>query len=143
MKEKYIVYFISKTKKKMNKFIETKLKESGIDDLVPSYGNIMTVLYDHNGSLSMKDIGNLLGKEKSTITTLVNKLEKLGYIKKVKSTEDRRSTYVQLTEKGKLVEHNFGDISKSVHDTAYRNFTKEEKIELLRLLKKLNQNFDS
>ncbi len=142
MQDKYIVYFVSKTKKKMSKFIEKKLIEKGIDDLVPSYGNILTVLYDHGGSLSMKEIGALLGKEKSTITTLVNKLEKLGYIEKVKSKEDRRTTYACLTQKGRSIEKTFVDISKDVQSTAYNNFTHEEKSELLRLLKKLNQNFD-
>ncbi|MDW7661770.1 MAG: MarR family transcriptional regulator, partial [Bacillota bacterium] len=48
MNDKYIVYFISKTKKKMVKFIEKKLYEKELFNLVPSYGNILTVLYDHN-----------------------------------------------------------------------------------------------
>ena len=141
MQEKYIVYFISKIKKKMSKFIERQLIEKGIDDLVPSYGNILTVLYDHEGSLTMKEIGELLGKEKSTITTLVNKLEILGYIEKVKSKDDKRSTFVCLTPKGRSIESSFNEISKEVQKAAYENFSPEEKKELLRLLKKLNQNF--
>lgn len=142
MQEKYIVYFVSKIKKKMLKFIERQLQEKGIEDIVPSYGNILTVLYDHNGSLSMKKIGELLGKEKSTITTLVNKLEKLGYVKKIKHNEDRRNTYACLTEKGRSVEMTFGEISREVQKTAYNNFTQVEKKELLRLLKKLSRNFE-
>ncbi len=143
MKEKYIVFFMSKTKKKMVKFIEKQLHERGIDDIVPSYGNILTVLYDYNKSLSMKEIGALLGKEKSTITTLVNKLEKLGYVSKVKGIGDQRTTHVCLTEKGLSIEKTFAEISAEVQNVAYNNFTLEEKKELLRLLKKLNQNFDN
>lgn len=142
MKDKYIVYFISKTKKKMVKFIENQLQEKGLNDLVPSYGNILTVLYDHDGALTMKQIGKLLGKEKSTITALISKLEKLGYVEKVKSKDDRRNTYVCLTKKGKAIEKTFDQISSQVQQTAYKNFTNDEKAELLRLLKKLNQNFD-
>jgi DNA-binding MarR family transcriptional regulator len=142
MNDKYIVYFISKTKKKMVKFIEKKLFEKELYDLVPSYGNILTVLYDHNGTLSMKEIGTLLGKEKSTITAIVDKLEKLGYVMKLKSEQDRRTTYVCLTEMGKDIEKKFEEISFDVHKTAYNNFTQEEKSEFLRLLKKMNQNFD-
>lgn len=141
MQEKYIVYFISKIKKRMSKFIEFQLHQKGIEDLVPSYGNIMTVLYDHEGSLSMKEISDLLGKEKSTITSLVKKLEALGYVKKVKSSQDKRLTYVQLTDKGTGVEGVFDEISRAVHDQAYKDFSPEEKKELLRLLKKLNHNF--
>ncbi|WP_425447316.1 MarR family winged helix-turn-helix transcriptional regulator [Dethiothermospora halolimnae] len=142
MNDKYIVYFISKTKKKMNNFIEGKLKEKALDDLVPSYGNILTVLYDNDGKLSMKEIGQLIGKDKSTITALVNKLSKLGYVKKEKGKEDKRVTYVKITEKGKDIEDKFNDISKEVYSRAYKNFSKEEKEVLLRLLKKLNNNFD-
>jgi len=142
MNDKYIVYFVSKTKKSMIQFIEDQLVKKDIEDIVPSYGNILTVLYDHGGKLSMKEIGDLLGKEKSTITTLVNKIEKLGYVEKVKSEDDRRVTYVCVTEKGRSIESEFADISKEVKKTAYYGFTNEEKKELLRLLKKLKSNFD-
>lgn len=142
MNDKYIVYFISKTKKKMIEFIQKELKEKGLDDLVPSYGNILTVLYDNDGKLSMKEIGQLIGKDKSTITALVNKLSKLGYVEKERSQGDRRVTYIILTEKGKAIEGKFNDISKKVYLTAYKNFSKEERDILLELLKKMNNNFD-
>ena len=106
MNDKYIIYFISKTKKKMTRFIKKALKEKELDELVPSYGNILTVLFNNNGKLSMKEIGELIGKDKSTITALVNKLSKLGYVKKEKCIEDRRITYIIFTEKGKAVEGN-------------------------------------
>jgi len=142
MNDKYIVYFISKTKKKMLNYIQKQLKEKDLNDLVPSYGNILTVLYDNDGKLSMKEIGQLIGKDKSTVTPLVNKLLRLGYIKKEKCKEDRRITYVKITEKGKEIENKFNDISKEVYSTAYKGFSVEEKEELLKLLKKLNNNFD-
>ncbi|MCT4607560.1 MAG: MarR family transcriptional regulator [Marinisporobacter sp.] len=142
MNDKYIVYFISKTKKKMTEFIQKELKEKELDDLVPSYGNILTVLYDNDGKLSMKEIGKIIGKDKSTITALVNKLLKLGYVERERSQGDRRVTYIILTEKGKEIEGKFNDISKKVYLTAYKNFSKEEKGILLKLLKKMNNNFD-
>jgi DNA-binding MarR family transcriptional regulator len=142
MNDKYIVYFISKTKKKMTRFIEKALKENGLVDLVPSYGNILTVLYNNNGKLSMNEIGQLIGKDKSTITALVNKLSKLGYVKKEKCIEDRRVTYITFTEKGKSIEVKVNDISEKVNLIAYKNFSKEEKDIFLRLLKKMNNNFD-
>lgn len=142
MQEKYIVYFISKTKKKMLRFIENRLKDHELYNLVPSYGNILTVLYDHGGKMTMKHIADLLGKEKSTITSLVNKLEALGYVEKIKSKEDRRTTFVCLTQMGKDIEKKFEIISKDLQERAYSNFTQAEKEELLRLLKKLNQNFN-
>lgn len=143
MNDKYIIYFISKTKKKMTRFIEKALKEKGLDDLAPSYGNILTVLYNNNnGRLSMNQIGKTVGKDKSTITALVNKLSNLGYVKKEKCIQDKRVTYIILTEKGKAIEGKVNDISEKVNLIAYKNFSKKEKDIFLELLKKMNNNFD-
>ena len=141
MNDKYIVYFISKTKKKMVKFIEKKLEEKGLEELIPSHGNVLTALYENDGMLTMKEIANRIGKDKSTVTPLVEKLLKLGYVEKEKSQKDKRITYIRLTEKGRRIESKYNEISSDVRDTAYRKFSDEEKETFLRLLKKLSDNF--
>ncbi|WP_243238746.1 MarR family winged helix-turn-helix transcriptional regulator [Romboutsia sp. 1001713B170207_170306_H8] len=80
MKDKYIIYFISRTKANMIKFIENKLKENNLTDLIPTHGNILTALYESDKKLTMKEIAKKIGKDKSTVTSLVNKLISLGYI---------------------------------------------------------------
>lgn len=141
MNDKYIVYFISRTKANMIKFIENKLKENNLNDLVPTHGNILTALYESNKKLTMKEIAKKIGKDKSTVTSLVNKLINLGYLKKEQSTVDRRVTYISLTEKARDIEGKFNFISSQVKETAYKDFTDEEKKEFLRLLRKLSSNF--
>lgn len=141
MQDKYIVYFISRTKSKMLHFIQDRLDENRLTDLIPSHGNILTALYENNGKLTMKDIAKIIGKDKSTITPLVNKLLELGYITKEKNASDKRVTYIILTSKGNEIESRFSVISEEVSSTAYSNFSKEEKMIFLRLLKRLNNNF--
>ncbi len=141
MKDKYIVYFISRTKANMIKFIENKLKENNLNDLIPTHGNILTALYESEGKLTMKDIAKRIGKDKSTVTALVNKLISLGYIQKEKCQVDKRVTYISLTEKAYDIEDKFNFISSKVKETAYKDFTEEEKQEFLRLLRKLSTNF--
>lgn len=143
MKEKYIVYFMSRTKNKMLQFIEKQLRENGLDDLIPSHGNILTALYENDGTLTMKKIAETIGKDKSTITPLVNKLVELGYITKEKNQLDKRVTYIILTNKGKQMQEKFSNISNEVYRAAYKGFSAEEKEVFLRLLKQLNNNFDS
>ena len=141
MNDKYIIYFISRTKANMIKFIENKLKENKLDDLIPTHGNILTALYESDKKLTMKEIANKIGKDKSTVTSLVNKLINLGYVEKEKCTKDKRVTYIGLTEKARDIEDSFNFISSQVKETAYNNFTEEEKKEFLRLLRKLSSNF--
>lgn len=141
MKDKYIIYFISRTKANMIKFIENKLKENNLIDLIPTHGNILTALYESDRKLTMKEIAKKIGKDKSTVTSLVNKLISLGYIQKEQSTTDKRFTYISLTQKSRDIEDKFNFISSQVKETAYKDFTEEEKEEFLRLLRKLNSNF--
>ena len=140
--EKYILHFLSKTKKKMIKFIENQLKEEGINDLVPAYGNVLTVLYNNNGRLKMKEIANIVGKDKSTITALIKKLIKTNYVKKVKSEKDGRVYYIELTDKSYKIQDKFDKISNELSKIAYKDFTEDEKKQFLNLLKKMNNNFN-
>jgi len=141
MNDKYIVYFISQTKKKMTAFIERQLSDSTLSNLIPTHGNVFTALYENDNKLTMKELARIIGKDKSTVTPLVNKLVKMGYVIKEKSTEDARVTYIMLSEKGLAAEPEYAKISAAVNITAYDGFTPEEKAELLRLLKKLSMNF--
>ncbi|MGL5348312.1 MAG: MarR family winged helix-turn-helix transcriptional regulator [Peptostreptococcaceae bacterium] len=141
MNDKYIIYFISRTKANMIKFIENKLKQNDLNDLIPTHGNILTALYESDKKLTMKEIARKIGKDKSTVTSLVNKLINLGYLEKEQSTLDRRVTYISLTQKSRSIEDKFNFISSQVKETAYKDFTDEEKEEFLRLLRKLSSNF--
>ncbi len=60
------------------------------------------ILYvDKNGAQKMKHIGETFGIKFSTLTSLVDKIELIGLIKRVNSKEDRRSVLITLTKKGK------------------------------------------
>lgn len=60
------------------------------------------ILYvDKNGAQKMKHIGETFGIKFSTLTSLVDKIEEMGLIKRVNSKEDRRSVLITLTKKGK------------------------------------------
>ena len=121
--------------------IENKLKENNLTELIPTHGNILTALYESDKKLTMKEIAKKIGKDKSTVTPLVNKLITLGYIQKEKSITDKRVTYISLTSKARDIEDTFNIISSQVRETANKDFTPEEKEEFLRLLRKLNSNF--
>lgn len=122
----------------MLQFIEQQLRENGMDDIITSQGNILTSLYENDGKLTMSQIAQKIGKDKSTVTPLINKLSKLDYTYKEKNENDKRIPYITLTPKGLALKSKFNSISEKVYETAYNDFTEEEKEILLRLLKKLN-----
>jgi len=141
MNDKYIVYYLSKTKKIMHRYIAKRLIEEGIRDIVPSHGNIFTALSENGGVLPMKDIARLSGKDKSTITSHIKHLVSCGYIEKSTSKRDKRVTLIKLTSKGESFLNVYTQISKEINDISYIDMTDEEKKYLLLGLKNLYLNF--
>ena len=80
-------------------------------------------------------------KKGTSIQYLVNHLLYKGFIKKSEKREDRRITFIELTELGLSMEEKYRTISKNVVETAYKEFTEDEKKVFLTLLKKMNTNF--
>lgn len=54
-----------------------------------------------NGNLALGDLGKRMYLHPSTITGLIDVMERKGYVARVRDREDRRVVKVQLTAKGK------------------------------------------
>lgn len=131
-----ILSLISKIYEKGNRFIIEELKNNGVEGLVPSHGDILVCLYKNN-KMTMKDIANCIHRTKPTVTVLVDKLEKLGYLKRAASDKDSRSTYVILTQKGEDFKATFDQISKNLNKMLNKNLSENEVKLLEELLKKM------
>lgn len=55
-------------------------------------------------NLTLKQIGDLLDLDSGTLTPIVKRLEKIGYLQKIRSESDLRSVHIKLTQKGKSLE---------------------------------------
>lgn len=131
-----LLALVSKIHEKGNRFIIEQLKKNGADGLVPSHGDILVCLYEQD-KMTMKDIADKIHRTRPTVTVLVDKLEKLGYIKREISQEDSRYTYIVLTKKGKDFKHVFEKISNKLNDMLYKNLSKDESDILENLLQKI------
>lgn len=131
-----ILSLISKIHEKGNRFIIEELKNNGVEGLVPSHGDILVCLYKNN-KMTMKDIANCIHRTKPTVTVLVDKLEKLGYLKRAASDKDSRSTYVILTQKGEDFKATFDQISNNLNKMLNKNLSENEVKLLEELLRKI------
>ncbi len=141
MNKNQIISLISKTRQDSSAFLEEELKAVGLNGLIASHGAILGALFRHDGKLKMKEIADLINRDKSTITYLVNRLNESGYVIRKKSGKDSRETYISLTDKGWAMEGKFNGVSEKLIKTAYKGFSEEEQETLLKLLQKLDNNF--
>jgi MarR family transcriptional regulator, organic hydroperoxide resistance regulator len=140
MKTRDSISLISKIREKVNRLIAAEMSRNGIDGIVTSHGDIIYALYNKQ-RMTMAEIAERIGRDKSTVTALIDKLVKLGYVTKVRDTQDTRVVYVTLTDKGIALEPVFEAISAKLLDVFYLDVSENEKEELLRILNKVYNNF--
>lgn len=73
------------------------IAESGVD-ITPDQWSILNCLWGNDG-LTIKEIVTKSRKDFANVTRMIEKLEKSGYVTKVKNKKDGRSSLVYLTEK--------------------------------------------
>lgn len=124
-----------------NKLIVEELKKHNLEGLAPSHGDILLVLYHNEAGVPMNKITASIKKDKSTVTALVNKLEKMELVEKFKHETDSRSTMIRLTQKGLDTRPVVDKISEKLLGTTYEGFNEEEKELLCNLLERIKTNF--
>ncbi|MBM6690180.1 MarR family transcriptional regulator [Fusobacterium mortiferum] len=132
--------YMSRVHHKGASYIDELLRKKGIRNLSYSHIRIIIILSIYN-RISMKEISELISKDKSTVTTLVNKLEKLGYVKKITCQRDRRVTYLKLEEKAEEIVETVFQVANLFHQKVESILTKEEISTLFILMEKLIKNF--
>ena len=139
MNKDHIIFLIGRINYKANRFLLDELVRHGITKLAPSHGEILGALL-LRGELQITQLTEYIDKDKSTITALVNKLIRMGYVKKRKDGTDNRISWIALTEKGASLKPGIMDISRKLRKKAYENIREEDKEILYILLSKININ---
>ncbi|MBI9010821.1 MAG: MarR family transcriptional regulator [Clostridiales bacterium] len=142
MKTDNTISRISRIRDLANQVIVKELELRGHVGLVPSHGNILSALLYH-GEMTKTEISSGIKKERSTVTTLLKKLENLGYIVSRVNEEDARSTIVSLSEKGILMKDDFIEISEKIYDIQYQHMDEEQVKCFKEGLEQVYQNFKS
>jgi DNA-binding MarR family transcriptional regulator len=95
---------------------------------------ILTILSRQDTPVTLEELSNWTLKEFNSVSTLINRMEKKGLVKKIKKNNDLK-TYVTLTEKGSKLYHK-GVTERSIH-LIFDELSEEERKQLKDLLKKV------
>ena len=131
---------VGKIRDAVNNLILSELHKHSVNGIAPSHGDILVCLYQKNG-LSVKELAKKIHRTQPTVTVLIDKLQKLGYVERIKSKEDSRITLIHLTEKGTQLEPIFREISEKLNTVIYGGLMNIEKEQLEHLLEKVLKRF--
>lgn len=112
-----------------------------LKELDLTYTQYIVMMYFWEKETSnVKDIGKTLLLDPSTLTPLLKKLEKKGYITRVKSTIDERNLEVSITNKGKKLKNKAFTIPEKMGKCI--DLSTEEAKELYSLIYKVLMNVE-
>ena len=74
---------------------------------------VFLVLWEKNG-LTVGEIGEKLLLDNGTLSPLLKKMEKAGYVKRQRSREDERVVVIALTEEGRILQEKAKDVPAKV-----------------------------
>ena len=110
-------------------------------NVLPGQSKILQCL-DEYGPLTPKEIGKLCIVDKSTTTSLLNKMEKMNYIEKKNQNHDKRSILIHLTKLGKEKTQLVKQICLESDQFILQRLSKKEQQEIINLLKQINDTLE-
>ncbi|MBA7511520.1 hypothetical protein ES705_03516 [subsurface metagenome] len=131
-------FLIAKIHQITNRIFKQMLKEYGIKELNPGQGRILFALWQ-NDNISIRELSLKTQLTKSTLTTMLDRLENAGFLNRKKG-KDRRIVKVKLSEKSKNLQKKYGDVSKKMTEVFYGTLTEEEIDEFEDYLRRILDN---
>ena len=122
--EDRLIFLISKVYQKLIINLQKAFSESGLE-VTPIQVMLLFFLQKNNGS-SLTQISQGLMLENPTVTGLIDRLEKLGYVKRSNHPDDRRVYLIYFTEKGNMVAKRALPIIKKLNEEIKVGYSKKE-----------------
>lgn len=121
-------------------FLTAELRKAGIDDLIPSHGAVLAMLFGRGGTASMKELVAASGRGKSTFTEMVKALERRNYVIRSKDPADARGVLLEITDKARDLQPVFEAISHRLLEVAWGEMPQPDRERLSGLLESVVAN---
>ncbi len=134
-------FLLSKIHQIAGRIFSKKLRERDID-LNSAQGRILFVLWKED-NLPINELAKRTSLGKTSLTSMLGRLEEQGHIIRKRSDIDKRSTILCLTKKNKSLKNKYEEVSLNMTDLFYSGF-KEKEIDLFEeYLKRILNNLES
>jgi DNA-binding MarR family transcriptional regulator len=118
-------FLIAKIHQVSGRIFAKILKKAGISEINPAQGRILFALWNKD-EIPITELARKTLLSKSTLTSMLDRLEKARFIIRVPSKKDRRTILIKRTEKDKRLESKYVQVSDEMTNLFYNGFTSEE-----------------
>lgn len=127
------------TNKKLMHYLNFKLEEF---HLTTEQWAVLFQLSKQN-KISQKQLAEVCGKDQSTLTRILDILERKNFIERHSSKEDRRSFVIHITEDGVVLSKEVAPFLEKIFKKLLKNIPNEELKIFRKVLLQINENLDN
>ncbi len=135
-------FLISQIKQLQGRVFEKMLKESEVDAFNGAQGRILYILWEHE-SLTISEIGRLTSLAKTTLTSMLDRMEEAGLVNRVPDVRNRRQIIISITPKAKAYQERYDIVSNQMNTLFYEGFTENEVLDFETKLRRIIHNLEA
>jgi MarR family transcriptional regulator, organic hydroperoxide resistance regulator len=111
-------YLMAKAQQIAGRVFNRLLKDAGGGDINSAQGRILFALW-RGGGMSITALARETALEPSTLTSMLDRLEAAGFLRRAASPEDRRSYLVECSAEGRALEAKYAAVSRRMTELFY------------------------
>ncbi len=134
-------YLITRASLVVTAQLKSALSAAGIGQVRPSYLPVMMSLWESDG-LKVIELGQRAGLEPSTMTGLLDRMERDGFLSRAPDPDDRRAQRVRLTDQGRSVRPAVEQIVDEALETVLARVSPTEQDRLVKTLRAILASTD-
>ncbi len=132
-------FLVSKVKQIQGRVFERLLDENGISEFNGAQGRILFVLWESD-FIPISELSAKTGLAKTTLTSMLDRLETMGHIRRAADPDDRRAVRISLTESAEALREKYERVSALMNEIFYKGFSDDEILAFEKSLGKVLEN---
>jgi len=140
--KKYGGFLISQIGRLSSRTWGRMLKKYGVDAFNGAQGRILYVLWEHE-NLTITDIARLTSMANTTLTSMLDRMEAEGLVKRTHDKVNRRQIFVSVTEKANEYQEKYEQLSNEMNGIFYKGFSETEIADFENQLSRVLENFQN
>lgn len=130
---------ISQIKRLSDRIFERILSAKNIDAFNGAQGRILYVLWQTE-HISLRELSDRTGLAATTLTSMIDRMESANLVSRIPDKGDRRKTLLTLTDRARLLQPDYMEVSARMTDIFYAGFSKEEILQCEAMLSRIHEN---
>jgi DNA-binding MarR family transcriptional regulator len=124
-----------------------RLKHARIHTLLEALGlyrgqpSVLQALWEQEGLMHI-ELARRLQVQPATITKMLQRMEKAGFVSRRPDPDDHRVSRVYLTDAGRAVRTDVQQVRRQLEEEAFAGFTLEERVLLRRFFLQVRENLE-